>query len=770
MKSIYMLVKSNLRKSKNQVIGLVLLVVIAAMFLYIGLTMYFGMGRFFDERAEQLNAAHIIVFTNNADRLDLIKNFYGVGEVETQDIITGFGGFGGDMVVVAFTRVHYYLTMNPLTTVGNVLPLTDNAVYLPYSILRTQGFNIGDTITILFSGTELDFTLAGGTEDIMVNRLYVSDATFYRLYNQFPNNRQTLVSVRMTALDYVGLLGWEVINLLPPCESDAANEAFVFRYWQARGVLSIPEIVAAFLTIFSFILLAVSLIVIRFRIINDIEENMINIGVLKGVGFSNIQINISIILQFSILAFFGSILGLISSHFTLPFATRIVEPMLGLVWNPAFDIYYAVIVLVTVLIVVSLTSFLSSRRINKLHPIIALRGGITTHSFKKNPLPLDKSRTPLNLNLSLKKILQNKKQAVMIAFIMVALMFASTATIAIHHNLNTERESFIRLTLGELPDTIFILNDTAYSETFRQSLRSHPDVRSAFGFDHVSLFVDGGPRVTFFVVEDFSYLEGGLLIRGRYPRHNNEIALGTRLMSGWHRQIGDTIVLQSTEAHETEREFFITGVIQTIDGGGLSGIMDVNTLMFIESDFIFRRFYVYLNDGVDHWAFRDSILEEKGDMLLGTFIIEDYLNQMEFVTLGNTFAALAYVTVSVTAIIIVLVLFLVIKTVILRNRREFGIKKALGFTTLQLMNQIALNLTPIIFLGVAIGAIAGYFGFNPLAVFFMQGMGVVQANLSIPIGLLAIVCIALIVLAYVISMLIAWRIRKISAYGLISES
>ena len=51
----------------------------------------------------------------------------------------------------------------------------------------------------------------------------------------------------------------------------------------------------------------------------------------------------------------------------------------------------------------------------------------------------------------------------------------------------------------------------------------------------------------------------------------------------------------------------------------------------------------------------------------------------------------------------------------------------------------------------------------------MGGMGIVQVSLPVPLDQTIVTCAALTVLAYLVSMAIAWRIRKISAYTLVSE-
>jgi len=138
-------------------------------------------------------------------------------------------------------------------------------------------------------------------------------------------------------------------------------------------------------------------------------------------------------------------------------------------------------------------------------------------------------------------------------------------------------------------------------------------------------------------------------------------------------------------------------------------------------------------------------------------------------SMSGIFSAVAAGIIAVTAFVVVLVLYMVIKTTILQTKRELGIQKAVGFTTFQLMNQIALNMTPKILLGVIAGAFAGYFGLNPIMLALMSGMGIVKAKLPVPLTETIMICLVLVAFAYCVSMLIARRIRKISAYSLVME-
>ncbi|MGL5437242.1 MAG: ABC transporter permease [Lachnospiraceae bacterium] len=231
------------------------------------------------------------------------------------------------------------------------------------------------------------------------------------------------------------------------------------------------------------------------------------------------------------------------------------------------------------------------------------------------------------------------------------------------------------------------------------------------------------------------------------------------------KKIGDTVIIGNSE---NKIEYLITGMVQSTEGDGINGLISGEGLRLLLPDFEFRDYAVYLNEGIDPKAFIETIQIAEGDIF--EVIIEEQSQVNNLIdSVSGIFSAVTTGIWAATVFVIILVLYMVLKTTILRRRRELGIQKALGFTTFQLMNQIALNLTPVILLGATLGAVAGGFCTTPLVVAMFSGMGISKLQLAIPIGQTVILCIKIVILAYVVSMLIAWRIRKISAYALVTE-
>ena len=777
MRKIWMLSLANIRKSKGQTTGMLILMLMAVMLLNIGLVMYSDVGSFFDERATLLNAPHFIAFQSidapsNAP-FYFMEGFPGVTEVEIQYVLRGAGAtFIDNRSTFIFLTISYVSPnqqMNPLSLIGDFLPLSDDAIYIPHAMFLDGGFEIGDRFRLEFMTEELTFTLAGSTEEIMLGciqaiqyRVYVPKERFLEISQQFPENRVHMLSARMEEEAQSALFVTSYIREFLGTEYEPWG---VFTYDVARRTrIEIPMIVAQLVTVFSFILLVVGVIVIRFRTNNGIEENMENIGILKASGYRNYQIISSIIMQFGLIAFVGGLLGAAAAQIALPIMIGIVEPIIALPWDVGIDMLAMAFAILSVLVVVLLFTFLSSLRVIKLYPLTALRAGSSTHSFAKNTVPLDKYCAPLTVLLAAKQLLQNKKQAVMTGIIISGITFASVVGVSMYYNMNINVDAFVRMVTGEISDIVVTLNDSDDGADFMERMSSHPEVDNIIKQEGVTLLVNDIMTHTI-VMEDLSLITGALLVDGRLPFHDNEIALGAPVLMALDKQPGDWVTIKRGDA---EYPFLVTGIAQATIYNGIVGFINIYGLSQIDPDFAFHGFTIHLTDSADIDDFMYALSTTDGDMLANMYSMPEQVDVfMDMIY--DVFSLIAALTLGGVAAVILLVLYLVIKTIILYRRRELGIQKALGFTTLQLMNQIALSLTPTVLMGTIIGSVSGGFGFNPLMVIVTRGVGIARADLPIPVALVVAVCATLVLLSYAVSILIAGRIRKISAYALVTE-
>ena len=781
MKKIWMLATANIRKAKGQAVSLLLFVVIAATFLNIGLMLYIDYGKSFDNRFEELNAPHTVILQSESittkEQEAYLKQYPRVTEVERQYVVAANGDYfmNGDKAsgVILFANAEQPQKMNPPLLVGESLPLTDNAIYVPYMIKTTGGYQLGDKYQLNLAGVELHFTIAGFTEEmpfgaLMNNlyRFYVSAQRYADLEARFPEYHCVLQSVRLEESGLGAQLHLDYEKRFFYSQASAGTDTALIYFLNFDSIKSarifIPSIIAMLIAAFALILLAVSLIVIRFRILNNIEEEMKDIGALKAIGYQSSQIIGSIVLQFAGTALLGGLLGMAASRLLAPLFATLLESQSAFIWHPGFNAALSAVAMCLLLGTVLLVAFSVARRIRKLPPLEALRSGLATHNFRKNRIQLEKAPAPLPLALALKQLFQNKKQSAMIAVIIAVVSFASVSGLSVYYNVGVETEAFIAVIAGEKPDVGLMLKTP--DNDYVASLYSRPEVRKAFGYQNTSVLMNGY-SVSSFVSKDFSLLEGSLLQVGRYPVHDNEVAINGLIGETLGLQIGDWVTIQQGSL---QKEYLITGLIQLMENGGTNILMTYDGMRCIQPDFQFVQIYVYLHEGENAADFIRRLKADEGDIFSMTVDMQELVDA-QFSSYGTIFAALAFGILAVTVLVVILVLYMVIKTMILRRKRDIGIQKALGFTTLQLMNQIALGFAPIALIGVLLGGLAGHFGFNPIFAALTHSAGIMKTDLPSPVSWTIATCIALAMLAYLISMLIAWRIRKISPYALVSE-
>ena len=784
MKNIFAVALANLRKNKSQAVSLLAFALIAALLLNLGLLLMMRYGDFFDSKSEELHAPHYVLVEEQGlfdqSQVDYLKNYPGVTEVETESalIIEQTDLPYGDSSILStvfFINSETQRNMNDLNLIEGAAPKSTNDICLPYMFHVGGGYETGDRYTIVADGTFFTFNICGFTEEIAFGsstftacQMYLSAPGFKDFLEKKPGLEGMVLRARM-----------DDSRKSEALQIDCSKEFFFMT--DVQGVSSmfslsishdimkmmrttVSSITSTITVIFAIMIVFVSALMVRFRIRNSIEESMTNIGALKAVGYTGRQLLYSIILQHCAIVVVGALLGIGISYTALPLVSQILEAQTALRWNQSIDIVTSMISFVANVLMVLLVTWLSARRIRRLQPLTALRQGIVTHSFKRNYFPLNRSRGSLPLLLAVKSSLQAKGQMIMIFVIIATITFMAVAGVSVYSNIGLHPMNFGKLVMGETPDAAFFVQDSDDAQTVKDYINKDDNVRKALYYDMPNVII-GDMEILNNVVENCSLLEGLMLYEGRYPKHNNEIAITNKLAQREDKGIGNTIKVAA--AGKTE-EYLVVGMIQAMNNGGYSCVMTVSGMKRMQPGYRPSTIFVYLEDTTKTDDLISTVKKEYGELLATSLNSQLYMENV-LSSFGVIFKAVAFAIVGVTVLVILMVLLLLLKTAILRRRRELGIQKALGFTTFQLVNQFALNFVPVIALGVVAGGLGGVFGFNALFVFVVSGMGIMTASMPAPIDMALAVCAGLVIIAYIFAILISWRVRKISAYALVTE-
>ncbi|UNK18750.1 FtsX-like permease family protein [Paenibacillus sp. N3/727] len=765
---------ANIKKGKGAAISLFILIFIAALLLNVGMTVISKMNTFYDDKVEELHDAHVNIIMNSSEYKpsyeDFLKNYSGVSETETEQIIlmnTAKFRYGDSDLSLgaAILNADTSRRFSPLKLIEKLDSINSQDMYVPYSFKTSGGYKLGDNFTINYQDKDYSYRIAGffevtmmGTNNNGMMKFILPDSDYHQLSDKLG---KTADGILMSASLTDSTQSAELLN--------DYNKQFSHPHWGAdiammKSVNTMTvNIVAMILVAFAAVIVLVSLIVIKFRVTNSIDDGMVNIGVLKAVGYTSWQIIASMALQFMLIALSAGVIGVLISYTVMPVFGGIISSLAGLQWSQSFDIAINLVSILVVVVLVLTVALLSSSRIRKLHPVAALRGGIMTHSFKKNLFPLEKGKGGLHFVLACKTMITNSRQNIMIAIIIAAITFASIFSIVLYYNVAVDKTAFIHLVGSETSNVVVQSNHDVDSDKLLADIEQMDGVTKTALLEYITATIDG-QSVYMSISDDYSKLNNNVVYKGRNPQYDNEIAVSGAMAKLLHKSIGDTV---KVEMNDVSRQFLITGLSQSLNYMGKITSVTLPGVQHLIPDYTGTIINVYLKD-VGNADFIRDFKAKYGTLIKDITDVDEMLASQSSVYISAVLSVMVTIL-AITVLVVALILYLVIKTMILKRKRDFGILKATGYTTLQLMTQIVLSFVPVVIVGAIIGGVLGSLCTNSVLTLLLSGAGVYNVQFIVNIPLIVVLCVGLIVLAYLISMLVARRIKRITAYGLITE-
>lgn len=786
MNKIIMLAFANIRKSKGHSISLLVMLILASSVLNIGLLMLNNYNSYFSKVNKELNTSDVYITLPyeyyNKEVVNFIKNHENVKDFESETGISKKVKIekkkNNDIKETMFffnNEVKRNYTKKKF--IGEHLPLDDNSIYVGYYFNIEWGYQLNDTIKLKFGENEKEYTIKGFVEDIyfatpdmgMISG-YFTDKEFNRIEKNthsksivfFTNLYKNNVQVETDLNDYI------IKEVDKKIGSNMDLDTSILGIHLSTCEMSrtmMANILSVMFVTFSFIITVVCLFIIRFRIDNSIEEDIIKIGSLKAMGYTSNQIISTIVVQFSLIATIGSIVGIICSYPVLPIISDVLAHQSALKWEQGFDIFNSMTAFLVLFIFVLLISFLTSHRIKKINPIVALRGGIKSHNFRKNPFPLDKSKGILVWCLGLKAIFQNKKQSIMISTITLVVTFTGVFGLLMFYNSAIDTTTFAQTPGLEVSNMeVEIDSSVTDNKAFIKEIKKRDGIEFAQFIDNTIISTEGLALLNT-VMDDFDTKRTKMVYKGRYPVHDNEIVINGNVAELIGKKVGDTITVKGKNR---ELEYLITGLQQGANQAGNNSAMTYKGYVRLYPDFKFNTITIYLEDGIETEDYLKDLVKDYKNVVKKSWNIDKEFEDGMGMYIPIVSKS-GVVVLCISILIVILVLYFIINSFIVKSRRELGIQKAIGFTTIQLMNQVSFSILPPIIVGVILGSIVSAYSINPIMSMAQKGMGVIKANYIIMPEWIFMFGIAVVLLSYIVSMLLTLRIRKISAYALVTE-
>ena len=777
MRKLLIIARSNMRNAKGQTVAIISLILLAAMLLNLWLMLSMDYKANFLRYHDKLNAEHVTLAVDDADGTvygfltETLAKDTAVKEYRLDKCMHMVGTFpynGGQMngqfiFMDKQTAISRTIGKAEIVEEGNLT----SGVYLPM-LYKSDDFSVGKTIEISIGSHPVTYTVCGffnsvmmGSHNCALTQIILTQDKYAELEELNYAFQTTLCSVRLneksTNLTYEAKIKAIVSESFPNTQmaSNCYDIVAQSRYI-SQGICSV------IMSVMAFLVLLIAIVVIVSNIINYIQINIKNLGALKAVGYTSGQLVLSFLLQFLGLAFIAALVGAALSYTLFPAINTMMIAQTGIPYAIHFLPLPVIISLIILGGTVALSVWLSARRIKKIEPIVALRSGVQTHSFKKNRIPLEKTRAPLNFALALKTTLSCVKHNITVCITMLVLSLVVVFSGLMTENIIVDMTPFLNLIVGETADSAINVQ-VETEDDFLEVLNSDSRTEKVYLYNSLNVSHVGGVELMATLCDDFAKVNNqSVVFKGRFPKFDNEIAIAAKYANEKGFAIGNEIEISANGKTE---KYLISGFTQITNNLGRDclltrqGYERLGTLQSVT-------YYIKLAEGTDIDAFNE---EMKGNFSGSVNGIINVLATIDAAA-GVYVSLMTIIVIAIlilSAVIIAFVLYLLVRTMLNNKKRDYGILKSLGFTTKQLILQTALSFMPAIIISTVVGIIFSCLVINPLMSLFLSTMGIVKCTFDIPVLFITVAGIGLIILSFGIACLLSLRIKKIAPKALL---
>lgn len=486
-------------------------------------------------------------------------------------------------------------------------------------------------------------------------------------------------------------------------------------------------LVSVTILVFAIMIAAVAVLVLAFMLRAAMRDDLPTVGALRALGFTSAQVMRPLVLPLTVLAALSAALGAGASYAVFPFLGKLLRSQTGLYWQAEFSPTALAAVMAALGVLIWASGALAARRAAKLTAVMALRGGQRDHSTSRNLLPLRRTRGSLPALLGIKELLAAPGHALLILIVSAACSLGSVYALSGTGLLIDKERALPLLTGGIMPQVTVIDSDPRRAEYALETARALEGVQAAFYFNQGRLSTD---EIGLFalIADEFDKLPLNPLYEGRYPRHANEIVVGSNIASRFGLEVGSTWELKRKGTTAT---YLVTGLASSALNAGEFALMTREGYRSMVPDANLFNVGVYARPGVDaaelttrvNAAFDNEALVVNSQRAL----------QVQVSGFQSMVPLLTYSLMVFAVVVVVLVIGLFTFSLVSRSLPSSGLLKALGFTSRQAARRVRWTVLPPVLLGVIGGGALGAALIGPLLTLTLSGAGIKKVAVSIPV-------------------------------------
>lgn len=696
-------------------------------------------------------------------------------------------------------------------------------IYMPYGAEKSLNYKAGDKFDMVFGTKKFSFTIAGFYDTAFLDstggglKMIVSDEDYHVLESVLTKY------VLLAFNDHQGKGGIKLYNEMQDAFEkysclDVKSESIGITY---KGIKSSVEttvdLLMKIMIAMAVIIIISVTVMIRFRIAGDIKDQIVSIGVLEALGYTSKNITFSYVIEYLIISAVGILMGIGGCLLLSPALFSINEVMSGHRIYSHLTLSPILLTAGGIILFVSAIAFIRANMVKKYPPVCAFRKGLGDHRFGKERLPLRDTKKSVHLRLAMKGFLNNFKQNIGLTVCITISAITIVFSFVMFSFFNDGMDAIVKSAGMEMSNLRVELMNSADAYEFAAEVEQMPEVRKATptsGLSQMIKLVDCNELMFPMAFRDFKDTENIFPIEGRFPEHDNELMITNMCSRSENINVGDSVTLDYLNV---KRKYIVTGIVTCLTNGGINIYLTEDGMKRLIPTYTPNTVEVYLKDGVNAEDFRYRLTQEYGrsisdmsdDESTGSsyedrikaeadrqiadlmasygvshieyaiqtgdtvikgnssgFMIKSVMNILDIMNtqLSGIAQAISVTTtlfMLISALVVMIILFILMESSVRRQRKELGIMKGMGYTSKELMFQLAFRIMPAALFSVIIGTLIGIAAVNLITGY----IGYIAINIPAVI----VLDILLLLFCFGCAYIGARKIKKISVYELMTE-
>lgn len=655
--------------------------------------------------------------------------------------------------------------------------LSSGEVYVPAAMKTVYGCKIGSDILINTKNGEEKFTVKGFVEDpflgsmsIGIKQFFISENDFERLYSENTDDENAAFSLlfpcRIIHIFQAENSGLSVTEYKKELNRECQ---IVDRSLFTQSRESSDEITTIFtetgtkmLFVYVILLVIVVMIAINHSIVTTIETEYVSLGILKAQGFTENKIRLIYIIQYFCALAIGGVLGIASSFPLTKILGKLFQPITGIMVSTNISVGKCLLVSLGIIFLCTVYIIIVSQKIGRISPVRAISGGAEEIYFD-SPANIPIEKKPLSFFIALRQITSHPKAYIGTALIAALLIFfmITITVLAGGMSSNSMIEAFGALN-GQVqakPNNHFQLSDISKTESSIKEL----DKDASVVFSSTTYMTIDETEMCCTVYSKPDILKS--VLKGKAPVYDNEIMITENVSEEIGKKVGDMVTVSFGGG---SAEYMVTGLYQSVQDLGRCFTMSFDAASRL-GDITPGIMYITLSDDSLAESTVKMLNENYGDILEAELTEQDGYSDSMTGLIDTLMDVIIGVIYSVSAVFALVAVHMVCSKAFLRERRDSGIYKALGFTSVRLQLCFALRFLIISVVGGILGGVLSIMFSEKLLSLLLKNIGIscfdsrIDAfTASVPV---LMICLCFFMFAYLSS----GKIKKVEIRELVSE-